>query len=141
MRIVHNRLTGVTTTTIVRPATVWGLCPVWWPAVASGFLTLLALVIALTRTGRWFIAAIPIPRMTTRRWLILVAILGTETGLIFDTLRSSGVDPLYARWTPILIGLALLHAVAFMPVGVVLLFRYARDRQFRNGSEEFTGQI
>jgi hypothetical protein len=31
--------------------------------------------------------------MTTRRWLITVTVLGTEGGLIIDTMRSSGVDP------------------------------------------------
>jgi hypothetical protein len=127
--LVTNRLTGVTITTVARPATGLGLCRVWWPAVASGLLTLLAFAIALTRTGRSFIPAVPIPRMTTRRWLIAVAVLGTETGLIVETLRSSGVDPLDAQWTPILVGLALLHALAFLPVGVVLLYRYARDRR------------
>jgi hypothetical protein len=61
--------------------------------------------------------------MTTRRWLILVAILATEGGLIVNTLRNSGVDPLHARWAPILFRLAILHVVAFMPVGVLVLFR------------------
>src|SRR4051794_26834566 len=52
--IVRNRLTGLTVTTVARPATWQGLCRVWWPAVASLSLTLLALVIALTHTGRGF---------------------------------------------------------------------------------------
>jgi hypothetical protein len=122
--IVRNLLTGVTISTVTRrPATWDGLCRVWWPAAASGVLTLLAIATALTRPGRSAVAAIRIPRMTTRRWLIVVAVLGTEGGLIVNTLRSSGVDPMHARWTPILIRLALLHVVAFMPVGVVVLYR------------------
>jgi hypothetical protein len=139
--VVRNHLTGVTITTVTRPATGLGLCRVWWPAVAGGFLTLLALVTALTRTGRWLIAAIPIPRMTTRRWLIAVAVLGTEGGLIIGTLRSSGVDPLYVRWTPILVYLAVLHALAFMPVGVALLYRHVRDRQFQNDPESVSDRL
>jgi hypothetical protein len=136
--IVHNRLTGVTTTTVVCPATWSGLCAVWWPIVATGLITLLALVVPLTSRGRRVIAAIPLPpmpRMTTRRWLIVVAVVGTEAGLIFDTLRSSGVDPLYARWPPILVGLALLHALAFLPAGVALLYRYVRGQRFQNDPE------
>jgi hypothetical protein len=136
--LVSNRLTGVTITTVVRPPTRLGLCRVWWPAVASGLLTLLTLVIPLTRTGRWFVQAIPIPRMTTRRWLIAIAVMGTEGGLIIGTLRDTGVDPLYARWTPILLWLIVLHTLAFMPVGIALLYRYARDRRFQNEPESLS---
>jgi hypothetical protein len=134
--VVRNYVTGKTTGTAVRrPATTAGLCRVWWPAVASGFLTLLALAIALTRTGRWFIAELPLPQMTTRRWMIAVAVLGIEGGLVITTMRNSGVDPLRTQWAPILINLFGLHALAFLPPGVALLYRYARRRQSRDNPE------
>jgi Na+/serine symporter len=124
---------------VTRPATTAGLCRVWWPAAASGFLTLLALAIALTRTGQWFIAELPLPQMTTRRWMIAVAVLGTEGGLIMSTIRSSGVHPRLIQWTQILIILVGLHAVAFLPVGVAVLYRYVRHRQPRDDPETVMG--
>src|SRR4051812_23431721 len=49
VRVVENHETGKTISrTVTRPATPLGLCCVWWPAAAGGFLTLLALVIART---------------------------------------------------------------------------------------------
>jgi hypothetical protein len=134
--VVHNDVTGKTTRrTVTSPATTMGLCRVWWPAPASGFLTLLALTITLTRTGRWLIAEVPLPHMTTRRWMIVVAVLGTEGGLVICTMRNSGVDPLLTHWTPVLIRLFGLHALAFMPAGVALLFRYVRRQQSRDVPE------
>ena len=123
--VFQNLVTGKTIRrTVRRPATPSGLCRVWWPAVAGGFLTPLAVVVARTRPGRWFIAESHLlPLMTTRRWLAAVAVMATEGGLVISTLRSSGVDPSYAVWPPILLGLVLLHALAFVPVGVVLLYR------------------
>jgi YD repeat-containing protein len=138
--VVRNHITGKTTRiTVTRPATTAGLCRVWWPAAARGFLTLLALAIALTRTGQWFIAELPLPQMTTRRWMIAVAVLGTEGGLIMSTIRSSGVHPRLIQWTQILIILVGLHAVAFLPVGVAVLYRYVRHRQPRDDPETVMG--
>ncbi len=115
--------------TMTHPPTKLGLWRVWWPAVAGGFLTLMAIAFARTRTGRWIISEIPLPRMTTRGSLIAVAILGTEGGLIVGTMRDSGIDPLRESWVPILVGLVILHAVAFMPAGIALLFRFLKNRR------------
>ena len=50
-------------------------------------------------------------------------------------MRNSGVDPLRTQWFPILIYLIGLHALAFLPVGVALLYVYARHRQSRDHPE------
>jgi hypothetical protein len=140
-RVVHNWVTGSKTTTVERPATPEGLCRVWWPAVAAGLLTLLAIRIALSPSGQWFIAEMPLPRMTTRRWMISVAALGTEGGLVISTLRNSGVDPLHAPWIQIFISLVVLHALAFLPLGVALLYQYLRNRQSQNEHETAMGRL
>ena len=125
--VVRNFATGKTTgPTMIRPPTMRGLRRVWWPPVAGGFLTLLALAIASTRKGRRFISGFPLPRMTTRRWMIAVALIGTEGGLIISTMKNSGVDPLTIAWTPILLNLVGLHALAFLPVGIAMLSRIIR---------------
>ena len=83
---------------VARPATTAGLCRVWWPAAASAFLTLLALAIALSRTGQWFIAELPLPQMTTRRWMMAVALLGLEFGLINAGASGMGHKPTVSDW-------------------------------------------
>ncbi len=121
---VYNTLTRKTISrTVLSPATPLGLCRVWWPAVAAGLLTLFALAAARTRSGQWVIAEMPLPRMTTRRWMIVVAVLGTEGGFGISTMRDDGIDPLYARWLPVLVRLIVLHALAFLPVGIALICR------------------
>jgi hypothetical protein len=126
VRVVTNRMTGTSVTTVIRPATWWGLCRVWWPAVASGLLTLLAVAIAVSRQGQALIARIPLPVMSTRRLLTLITILGTEGGLVIGTLKTSGIDPMRTPWVPIFYELAIVHVVAFLPVFVVLPFRRLR---------------
>lgn len=134
--IVRNNVTRRTTgPTVVRPPTTAGLCRVWWPAVAAGLLTLLALAIASARRGRRFIAAFPLPQMSTRRWMMTVAVIGTEVGLVITTLRYSDIDPLRTRWTPILSSLVGLHAVAFLPAGIAALHRLVRIRRSRHDPE------
>ena len=114
---VHNYMTGETTRrTVTRPATTAGLCRVWWPAAASGLLTLLAFAITLMRTGQWLVAAGALAQMTARRRMIVVAVLGTESGMVICTMKISGVDPLLTPWLPILIRLLGLHVLALMPV-------------------------
>jgi hypothetical protein len=125
VREVSNYLTGTRSVVVIRPATPLGLCRVWGPVVASVGLTLLALKVARTDAGRRFIEALRPPRMTTRRWMITVAVLGIELGLVISTLKSSGVDPVYALWVPIMAALVALHTLAFMPVGIALLYRHA----------------
>ena len=129
IQIVRNSPAGTTTVTVMRPATTAGLCRVWWPAVVAALLTLLAVALARTDAGRRFIAESPLPHMTTRRWMIVTAVLGIEGGLVISRLKDTGVDPRHAQWTPILIGLAILHALAFAPAGLALLHhRLRRDR-------------
>jgi hypothetical protein len=120
--VVRNHLTGKTVATrLVKPPTAAGLCYVWWPSFAGGLLTLLALALAATRNGRRLIVEFPLPRMTTRRWMIAVAVIGVETGLIIGAMRYFGVDPRSSRWPPILIYLGSLHTLVFLPVGVAVL--------------------
>lgn len=134
--IIYNPVTKKTISRTVVPPTTIGLCRVWWPAVAASFETLLALVIALTRTGQWLIAEMPMPQMNTRKWLFAVAVLATELGLVITPMKNSGVDPMNAQWTPIIIYLIVLHAIAFIPVWIVLLYRLVQLR--RNWSDPET---
>ena len=115
--VVRNDLTGKTVTRLVHPPTAAGLCYVWGPSFAGGLLTLLALALAATRNGRRLIVEFPFPRMTTRRWMIAVAVIGIEAGLIIGAMSYFGVDPRSSRWPPILIYLASLHTLVFRPVG------------------------
>ncbi len=114
--VVRNDLTGKTVKRlVVHPPTAAGLCYVWGPSFAGGLLTLLALALAATRNGRRLIVEFPLPRMTTRRWMIAVAVIGIEAGLIVGAMRFFRVDPRSSRWPPILIYLAGLHTVSFLP--------------------------
>jgi hypothetical protein len=131
MYVVRNHVTGaVKGPIVVKPATPAGLCRVWWPAVAGGLLNLLAFSIVLSRRGRRLIAEFPLPRMTTRRWMIVVAVIGTECGLVISMLRNRGIDPLSTPWTPIFVYLVGLHAMAFLLAGMALLYRFARPSRF-----------
>ena len=97
--------------------------------VAGGrgaLVTLLAFATAMTKTGRWFITEYRLPRLTARQWMIVVAVLGTETGLVEVRMRASANDPMFFWWTPILVQLAILHVLAFAPAGLVLLNRHVR---------------
>jgi hypothetical protein len=97
--VVNDYVTGRTIGPMVaRPATTAGLCRVWWLGAASAFLTLLALAIALSRTGQWFIAELPLPQMTTRRWMMAVALLGLEFGLINAGASGMGHKPTASDW-------------------------------------------
>jgi hypothetical protein len=127
--------------TVTRPAPFLGLCKVWWPAVAGVFLTPLVLAVARTRTGRWVIAEMPLPCMTTRRWMITVAVLGIEGGLVISTLRTSGRDPMREQWLPLLAQLFVLHAVAFLPAGSLLIYNYIRDKRAKKGDVLGTDRV
>jgi hypothetical protein len=124
---IYNPATGkMGLRTVVGPTTL-GLCRVWWPAVTAPVATLLALVLALTSTGQWLIAEMPMPRMTTRRWLFAVGVLAAELGLVIGPLKDSGVDPMNAAWTQITIYLIVIHAIAFVPVWIALFYRHAKS--------------
>ena len=111
VRVVRNDVTGKTATRLVHPPTAVGLCLVWWPSFAGGLLTLLALALAATRNGRRLIVEFPLPRMTTRRLMIAVAVIGIEAVLIINVAKSNRVNwdfHNYRRpspWPPLLIGL------------------------------------
>jgi hypothetical protein len=106
---------GKTTVHWIQPPTEMGRCYVWWPSLAGGILTLVALALAATRDGRRLIVEFPLPRLTTRRWMIAVAVIGIEAGLIIGAMRYFGVDPRSSRWPPILIYLAGLPTLALLP--------------------------
>jgi hypothetical protein len=115
VRVVRNRLTGKTVTYLLDPPTAVGLCLVWSPAVASGLLTLVALALAATRSGRRLIVEFPVPRMTTRRWMVAVAVIGVEAWLIIGAVSYLLFQPRPSLWPPILIYLAALHTLTFLP--------------------------
>jgi hypothetical protein len=121
--VVRDYRTGVEIRTITRPATLKGRIKVWWPVFSSLALTWLAIWFARTVMGRRLLRSLRPPRMSTRGWMIAVAILGIEGGLIVTTLRDSGIRPERADWVPILLYLAIVHGVAFLPVFVVLFHR------------------
>lgn len=130
--IVQDFTTGKSTRILTSPATAVGLRRVWWPAVPAGILTLSGLALASTHRGRRYVAGFPTPRMTTGGLMIAVAVLGTEGGLAIRTLESSGIRGLlFPRWelTPILVDQLLLHALAFLSVGVALLVRLVQRRR------------
>jgi hypothetical protein len=132
-----ENMTGKTTIVSNRPPTATGLCYVWWPSVAGGIVTLLVLALAATRKGRRLIAEFPLPRMTTRRLMIVVAVIAIEAVLIINVAKSNRVNwdfRNYRRpspWPPLLIGLVA-------PPTVVLLQAFGRSRSIgaeKNSSE------
>jgi hypothetical protein len=124
---LSDHMTGKTTILRKLPPTATGLCYVWWPAVAGGFITLAILGLAATRNGRRLIGEFPLPRMTTRRLMIVVAVIAIEAVLIINVAKSNRVNwdfRNYRRpspWPPLLIGLVA-------PPTVVLLQTFGRSR-------------
>jgi hypothetical protein len=119
--VVQDNLTRETTVNLVHPPTATGLCYVWWPAIAGGFMTLETLALAATRNGRRLIAEFPLPRMTTRRLMIAVAVIGLEAVLIINVTEKLGGDPRSSIWPPIVFCLAV-------PPTLVLLPAFGRSR-------------
>jgi hypothetical protein len=113
--VVRNHVTGSTTTRLVHPPTVVGICLTWSPAFAGGLLTLLAVALAATRSGRRLVVEFPVPRMTTRRWMVALAVIGVEAWLIKGAVRYLLFQPRPSLWPPILIYLASLHTLTFLP--------------------------
>jgi hypothetical protein len=116
----YSRKTRVERT---HPPTATGLCYVWWPAIAGGFITLEALALAPTRNGRRLIAEFPFPRMTTQRLMIAVAVIGIEAVLIINVTRNLGGDPRSSPWPPIVFCLSVPPTLVFLPA-----FGRARSR-------------
>jgi hypothetical protein len=112
---------GKTTVKRTHPPIATGLCYVWWPAIAGGFIALEALALAATRSGRRLIAEFPLPRMTTRRLMIAVAVIGIEAALIINVSRKLGGDPRSSGWPPIVFCLAVPPTLVFLPA-------FGRDR-------------
>jgi hypothetical protein len=115
VRVVRNFVTGSTTTTMIHPPTAVGMCLTWSPAFTGGLLTLLAVALAATRSGRRLIVEFPLPRMTTRRWMVAVAVIGVEAWLIIGAMSYLVFHPRSLLWPPILIYLAVLHTLTFLP--------------------------
>jgi hypothetical protein len=113
--VVRNHVTGSSTTRLVHPPTAVGLCLTWSPAFAGGLLTLLAVALAATRSGRRLIVEFPLPRMTTRRWMVALAVIGLEVWLINVAMSYLVRHPRSSLWPPILIYLASLHTLTFLP--------------------------
>jgi hypothetical protein len=96
------------------PPTAKGLCYVWWPSVAGGTITLVVLALAATRNGRRLVAEFPVPRMTTRRLMIAVAVIGIEAVLIINVTGKLGGDPRSSGWPPIVFCLAVPPTLVFL---------------------------
>ena len=110
----RNLRSGKTTVHWVHPPTATGRCYVWWPSVAGGVFTLVALALAATRNGRRLIADLPLPRMTTRRLMIAVAVIAIEAMLIINMSGKLGGDPRSSGWPAIIIGLAAPPTLVFL---------------------------
>jgi hypothetical protein len=110
-----NQLTGETTVRWTRPPTTTGRCYVWWPALAGGMITLVAIALAATRNGRRLVVEFPLPRMTTRRLMIAVAVIGIEAALITSVAGKLGGDPRSSPWPQIVFCLAVPPTLVFLP--------------------------
>ncbi len=123
--VIVNRITGVVLRrTLTREANLEGYIKVWWPVFAGlGFTWLTLWFVLMTDEGQGLFQAVRLPRMSTRGWMFMVAVLGIEGGLIVTTLRDRDIRPERADWVPILLYLAIVHALAFLPVFVVLIHR------------------
>jgi hypothetical protein len=115
VRVVRNFVTGSSTTTMIRPPTAVGMFLTWSPASAGGVLTLLAVALAATRNGRRLIVEFPLRPMTTRRWMVALAVIGIEVWLINGAMSYLVRHPRSSLWPPILIYLASLHTLTFPP--------------------------
>lgn len=140
--ITRDSMTGKTLgRTVIRPATAAGLCRVWWPAVVTGLLTLTGLALASTLGGRRFVAEFPMPRITTRRLMIAVAVMGADLGWVLRMRYSFLVGIFYGRWTPDLVDMLIVHTLAFVAAGVALLFSCVRRRRSPDPPESVTSQV
>ena len=83
-RVVVMRSRGKSTVQSTEPPTAMGLCYVWCPAIAGGFITLMALALTATRKGRGLIAEFPVLRRTARRWIIAAAVNLSDRGYSVD---------------------------------------------------------
>jgi hypothetical protein len=126
-------MTGKTTIVSNRPPTATGLCDVWWPSVAGGIITLLVLALAATRNGRRLIAEFPLPRMTTRRLMIVVAVTAFEAVLIINVAKSNRVNWDFLNYRRPSPWPALLICLVAPPT-LVLLQAFGRTRSA--GAEE-----
>jgi hypothetical protein len=132
-----ENLTGRVFIVSKRPPTAKGLCYVWWPSVAGGTITLVVLALAATRNGRRLIAKFPLPRMTTRRLMIAVAVIGIEAALIINIAKSLNDPHSFlgirgkSQWPPIIICLAA-------PPTLVFISTFGRKRSA--GADENTSE-
>jgi hypothetical protein len=129
--VVQNTRTGKVTVHWTRPPTAMGRCYDWWPSLAGGIVTLVVLALAATHNGRRLVAEFPLPRMTTRRLMIAVAVIAIEASLIINVARNFGGASWDFRdhrrpspWPLILICLAA-------PPTLVLLSAFGRTRSTR----------
>jgi hypothetical protein len=113
--VVRDKMNGKTTVYLTHPPTATGRCYVWWPSVAGGIITLVALALAATHNGRRLIAESPLPRMAARRWMIAVAVIGIEAVLIINVTGKLGGDPRSSGWPPTVFCLAVPPAFVFLP--------------------------
>jgi hypothetical protein len=60
------------TRTVIRPATTWGLCRVWWPVAAGLGASLLMIRGARTRAVRHWFETVRIPRLTMLRMMAAI---------------------------------------------------------------------
>jgi hypothetical protein len=126
VRVVRNFVTG-SSTTMIHPPTAVGMCITWSPAFTGGLLTLLAVALAATRSGRRLIVEFPLPRMTTRQLMIAVAVIGIEAALIINIAERLNNPSSFlgirgkSQWPPIIICLAV-------PPTLVLLAAFGRTR-------------
>ena len=123
--VTHNSAIGKAIgSTVLRPATVVGLCLVWWPAAAAATLTALA----LTSRGGRYIAEFQPPRMTLKRLMVAVAVLGADVGWSLRALEPSRGGFLFGRWKPIHMDLFILHVQVFLAASIAILLYRARLR-------------
>lgn len=123
--VTYNSAIGKTIgRTVVRPATVVGLCLVWWPAAAAATLTALA----LTPRGGRYIAEFQPPRMTLKRLMVAVAFLGADVGWSLRTLEPSRGSFLFGGWRPIYMDIFILNVQVLLAASIAILLYRARLR-------------
>jgi hypothetical protein len=67
---------------VIRTATTWGLCRVWWPVAASAGTSLLMILVARSRPVRRWVETVPVPRLTMFRMMVAIGTMAVCLWLI-----------------------------------------------------------
>ena len=104
---------------VTRPASMLGLCRVWWPVAFSAGITIAPLVCLRRKSGQWFVPDLPVRRFTIRAWMVLVAIVSIECFVWVESLGAPDDGEGLSTFAAI----AMIQVLLILPFAIALLVR------------------